>query len=830
MMIEMMNLLLEVSIDDLKRQFVETEKISKEAFQAICNACSNKSAYVTWMCKKCTTTNPDEHILDAEKFATNAQGTVEKWKEALQVFEKYKQSFPKKDINQIKTADDLVEFFRTVDEVKQKAAEKEAEKSRASRIDQFKIGSVVCNGGKGYLIYKLPQGHEENRDVSIELGKTEHESLGSRGWCTASGQTDSYWKQHIHREDLYIIINPRDKKFDKYQIQFGYYDAKPFWVGNDQPVGDDRIAQFAPIYQWLHEHEGRPIPHYIVTALEFQRGLENSNANLEDLKIADGIYKISSDMPMDSWARPLCVDIFGGGSYKLLMDVSRYLGNNYVFYFTQGNGTWMYTLTQRGQVLQNGETFDGLTGLIGTLNNVIENYASTATTNRAAKRLYETLKEICEDAHAQIPDRLRSIWEPDSFVSAEQCKKGVKGKGTYYIVPAGESVVRVFAEMGINGNIECSGGVGIVVQGHNIIVLKNVYEEQSRYHLIRYSDGYINPQDSYNPDVVYELYKALKEFDNNIIYPNNIQKIVNIREENSLQQYEIPTIGKATKIYKIPASEYQNLVPADYEVGYYRYSGYILLGFISKWQFTLTSSGDFILTGRWGYSGSASWIESVPGLGEVVCSLCEEYGIYYPDGLRTYLNKHPEVREVVLRTRSQRQDEPEQAVEEPVEQPQALTQSEPEQPVTPVTSQQQVGTEEPEAIKRLSIQRRLAYAESNDLLRPEAIHIADYMTARGVQRQMVININCLHGSWNDFEYSLMSSRTQIVGMAINWCQENNAHITDVYAWPNNGTWNGLLICVDNTNGNTVRVYRRLGYGMGASTRIYRNSNEWTLTI
>ena len=105
-MSSLITLLLEVSIDDLRRQFVDSGRIRPTVFEKIVSSCGNKSAYATWMCKRYVEGNlGNEGYTEAE------------WIEAFKTFEKFKNKFDKKDINQYKTQEDVNAFLTKVAEI-----------------------------------------------------------------------------------------------------------------------------------------------------------------------------------------------------------------------------------------------------------------------------------------------------------------------------------------------------------------------------------------------------------------------------------------------------------------------------------------------------------------------------------------------------------------------------------------------------------------------------------------------------------------------------------------------------------------------------------------
>jgi len=87
----------EVTLDSVKKQFVDTNKIPQEMFDQIMRVTNNKLAYAVWMIKR---------ILDNSLLGED----VYKFKDYFRAFEKYKAQYPMKDINQYKTKEQVDQF------------------------------------------------------------------------------------------------------------------------------------------------------------------------------------------------------------------------------------------------------------------------------------------------------------------------------------------------------------------------------------------------------------------------------------------------------------------------------------------------------------------------------------------------------------------------------------------------------------------------------------------------------------------------------------------------------------------------------------------------
>ena len=199
----------EVSIDQLKTQFVDAGKISSEDFKEITDATGNKSAYATWLTKKVA----DETIKSED---------ISKYKKYFSIFDRNKKSYPYSDINQYKTTNDISQFIKTSVEIANKETKDPSQQKGVARSDKYKefyMGSV-----DGFDVYELPKGRKDLYGVSCELGS-------GTEWCTATGKTKSYFNKYISSGPLFIFIKPGSE--EKYQFS---YEGEQFMDKDDTPI------------------------------------------------------------------------------------------------------------------------------------------------------------------------------------------------------------------------------------------------------------------------------------------------------------------------------------------------------------------------------------------------------------------------------------------------------------------------------------------------------------------------------------------------------------------------------------------------------------------
>ena len=203
------NLLLEVSLDQIKTQFVDTGKLTDSEFTEIIDSSGGKSAYATWLSKKVA-----DKIINAED--------IYKYNAYFKVFDRRKREYVFQDLNQYKTLNDISQFITKSVEIaaaEQKDPSQQKGSAKSNKYDEFKLGSV-----DGFDVYELPKGRTDLYGVSCELGS-------GTEWCTATGRTKNYFDNYIAKGPLFIFIKPGSD--EKYQFS---YEESQFMDKNDRPV------------------------------------------------------------------------------------------------------------------------------------------------------------------------------------------------------------------------------------------------------------------------------------------------------------------------------------------------------------------------------------------------------------------------------------------------------------------------------------------------------------------------------------------------------------------------------------------------------------------
>ncbi len=158
----------------------------------------------------------DENGMEREIITVGEDGY--KLKEWLSIFNKAKNkpSFPhSKDINQYKTTAQLYDVVKTY-------KPEDLKQSKTELLGSEKDVQKVFENEKWLVL--IPKTYQ----ASCRFGK------GTQ-WCTATENTDNYYKQYSGQGPLYIVINKQNKE-EKYQIHF---ESMQFMDIEDRPFDLD---------------------------------------------------------------------------------------------------------------------------------------------------------------------------------------------------------------------------------------------------------------------------------------------------------------------------------------------------------------------------------------------------------------------------------------------------------------------------------------------------------------------------------------------------------------------------------------------------------------
>lgn len=266
-MIKLANLLkealTEVSVEQLKAQFVDSGKISQKDFNEITNVTS-KTAYMTWLAKKVV-----DKFVKAED--------IYKFKKYFSVFDRRKKDYPFSDINQYKTYKDVIQFRATSIKIADEESEDPSKQKGISKGDKYKefyMGSV-----DGYNVYELPKGRTDLYGVSCELGS-------GTEWCTATGKTKEHFDRYISKGPLFIFIKPGSTS----KFQFSY-ETNSFMEEEDNSVFDIEWSEEEDklIYDLFQFIENKDPKYRTPLKLKLRYG-KNNKLTPEDLNIKGDFY------------------------------------------------------------------------------------------------------------------------------------------------------------------------------------------------------------------------------------------------------------------------------------------------------------------------------------------------------------------------------------------------------------------------------------------------------------------------------------------------------------------------------------------------------------
>lgn len=267
-MIKLKTLIFEVSLDQLKTQFVDTAKITDSEFTEIIDASGGKTAYATWLTKLVA----DKTIKPEDLYKYNAY---------LKVFDRRKREYTFQDINQYKTSQDISQFIDTSVELANREKSDPSQQKGVAKVDKYKefyIGSV-----EGFNVYELPKGRTDLYGTSCELGS-------GTEWCTATNKTTKWFDKYVKQGPIFIFIKPGSD--EKYQFA---YQSRQFMDKKDK-----RMNFLMPIAYKFFEFIESKYPKRKIYKMPWSVKLAHAPTSLtkEDLTIQGDLY-LSNDEAYD---------------------------------------------------------------------------------------------------------------------------------------------------------------------------------------------------------------------------------------------------------------------------------------------------------------------------------------------------------------------------------------------------------------------------------------------------------------------------------------------------------------------------------------------------
>lgn len=224
-LLEMLN---EVSFDQLKAQFVDTGKVTQETFDKIKNLSNDKSVYATWLIKKVA--NNEIKTEDIYKF-----------KDYFKIFDKNKDEFPIKDLGVIKKKEDVDNFVSKAEEILVKFREVTGLNSSKDLVslngvkELNEVGIKFLGLVDGYQCFEIPSDLSGDQNAfkiyRKYLAKCKDWSEENKISLCTMGSIKRF-NEYLNKGPFFVFFNMSD---DKSPYQFCYEDNQ-FMDKNNEPL------------------------------------------------------------------------------------------------------------------------------------------------------------------------------------------------------------------------------------------------------------------------------------------------------------------------------------------------------------------------------------------------------------------------------------------------------------------------------------------------------------------------------------------------------------------------------------------------------------------
>lgn len=223
----------ELSLEQLKQQWVESGKMTQEVFDQIIQQVS-KPAFVAWLIKNVS----DKAIKEED---------IYKWGGYIRYFDKFQKNFPKHDINSYKgragveELQTLITAHQTERVAIKKASgvegEEEIGKNLVSPQGIKKLTSVgikFLGSVDGYQVFEVPKSansREAHKMYSTILGRCANQSDGNQIQLCTVASYEAY-SRYLDKGNLYVFFNLQDP-VSPYQF---HYEEGQFMDKNDTSI------------------------------------------------------------------------------------------------------------------------------------------------------------------------------------------------------------------------------------------------------------------------------------------------------------------------------------------------------------------------------------------------------------------------------------------------------------------------------------------------------------------------------------------------------------------------------------------------------------------
>lgn len=226
-----MDILTEGPLEDIQNKYVgEGKPISDELFNEIKEVANNTTQYIIWLIKKVV----DEIILPED---------IYKYKKYLTLFERYKLKYPKKNIHDIKTKQDVSEFIEKSMEIDDKvnAIEETGNKENyvsVNEIEKLKsVGIKYLGMEQGYQVFEIPNELKDSEEAyntyKTILGRCKGRATGEGiELCTVASKEHFQGYLKKYGGSYFVMFNLSDPK-SPYQFHF---ESRQFMDKNNSEI------------------------------------------------------------------------------------------------------------------------------------------------------------------------------------------------------------------------------------------------------------------------------------------------------------------------------------------------------------------------------------------------------------------------------------------------------------------------------------------------------------------------------------------------------------------------------------------------------------------
>jgi hypothetical protein len=228
----------EARLEDVVQKYVgEGKPVSEEKYNEILGVTHNDKNYTMWLILRIA----GGVIKDED---------VYKYEQYFKIFNRYKNLFPIKDINQIKTINDVEDFIKKCVEVREREVKVDDNTKTKFNKDNYvspseiqkldEVGIKYYGMVDGYQVFEVPNESKDNPEAKLRyrniLGRCAGRDMGAKiDICTMS--SGKYFEKYLndHPGSSYFVMFNMGDKNSPYQF---HYESGQFMDKNDLNVLD----------------------------------------------------------------------------------------------------------------------------------------------------------------------------------------------------------------------------------------------------------------------------------------------------------------------------------------------------------------------------------------------------------------------------------------------------------------------------------------------------------------------------------------------------------------------------------------------------------------